>query len=242
MPISRLKMGTREEITRPELLKSAIAEFFSTILFVFASRGSSISFQKLTGCVSQTPTGLLISAFSNSFALSAAIAASANTSGGHLNPAITFAIFLGGHITLIRAILYIASQLIASITAAFLLKLVIGADPSAAMPSSPTSNAVLLEGLKTFGLVMTVCAVAAKGKLGGGGAVLAPLVIGFSVGANVMVGGSFEGAVMNPAAMFGPAVVGWAWDGKWLCWAGQFLGGGLAGILYEFFFGTIELL
>ncbi|KAH0448244.1 hypothetical protein IEQ34_022044 [Dendrobium chrysotoxum] len=237
MPISRLDMGTGEEFTRPAVLKSAIAEFFSTLLFVFASQGSSVSFRKLAGGGGQTPTGLLISALSNSFALSAAVAASAKTSGGHVNPAITFALFLGGHITLVRAILYIAAQLMASISATLLLEVATGADPPPAEAVAAMSNAVVIEGFKTFGLVITVCAVAAEGELGGGKAALAPLAIGFAVGANVLVGGSFDGAVMNPAATFGPAVVGWVWDGIWLCWAAQFVGGGLAGILYEYFFG-----
>lgn len=170
------------------------------------------------------------------------MAASANTSGGHVNPAITFALFLGGHITLVRAVLYIAAQLFGSMAAALLLKAATGADPAAAAaPGGPISNAVVFEGLKTFGLVMAVCAVGAEGKLGGGGgggAALAPLAAGFAVGANVLVGGSFDGAVMNPAATFGPAVVGWAWGRQWVFWAGQFVGGGLAGVLYEFFFGN----
>lgn len=94
-------------------------------------------------------------------------------------------------------------------------------------------NALLMEIVMTFGLVYTVYATAIDPRRGSLGTI-APLAIAFIVGANVLVGGPFEGAAMNPARAFGPALVGWRWSNHWIYWVGPFVGAALAGIIYEF--------
>lgn len=71
-----------------------------------------------------------------------------------------------------------------------------------------------------------------RGNIG----IIAPIAIGFIVGANILAGGAFEGASMNPAVSFGPAVVSWSWDSHWVYWLGPFLGAGIAATVYEIFF------
>ncbi|AQK64867.1 tonoplast intrinsic protein3 [Zea mays] len=56
----------------------------------------------------------------------------------------------------------------------------------------------------------------------------------FIATANVLAGGPFDGAGMNPARVFGPALVGWRWRHHWVYWLGPFLGAGLAGLVYEY--------
>lgn len=94
-------------------------------------------------------------------------------------------------------------------------------------------NAVLMEIVMTFGLVYTVYATAIDYKRGSMGTI-APLAIAFIVGANTLVGGPFEGASMNPARAFGPALAGWRWNNHWVYWLGPLVGAGLAGLVYEF--------
>ena len=96
-------------------------------------------------------------------------------------------------------------------------------------------NAVVFEIVMTFGLVYTVYATAVDPKKGNLG-IIAPIAIGFMVGANIFAGGAFDGASMNPAVSFGPAVVGWSWANQWVYWVGPLIGGGLAGLIYEFVF------
>lgn len=96
-------------------------------------------------------------------------------------------------------------------------------------------NAVVLEIVLTFGLVYTVYATAVDPKKGSLGTI-APLAIGLIVGANILVGGAFDGASMNPAVSFGPAVVSWTWDDHWVYWVGPLIGGGIAAVIYELFF------
>lgn len=87
----------------------------------------------------------------------------------------------------------------------------------------------------TFGLVYTVYATVVDPKKGNMGTI-APIAIGFIVGANILAGGAFDGASMNPAVSFGPAVVSWTWDNHWVYWAGPLVGGGLAALVYQLLF------
>ncbi|KAI5006731.1 hypothetical protein ZWY2020_033974 [Hordeum vulgare] len=58
----------------------------------------------------------------------------------------------------------------------------------------------------TFGLVYTVYATVVDPKKGSLGTIT-PIAISFIVGANILVGGAFSGASMNPSVSFGPALV-----------------------------------
>ncbi|KAL7226108.1 hypothetical protein ACSBR1_021274 [Camellia fascicularis] len=85
----------------------------------------------------------------------------------------------------------------------------------------------------TFGLVYTVYATAIDPKSKCNVKVIAPITIGFIVGANILTGGAFDGASMNPAVSFGPALVSWDWTNHWVYWAGPLIGGAIAGFVYE---------
>lgn len=90
---------------------------------------------------------------------------------------------------------------------------------------------VVMEIIITFGLVYTVYATAADPKKGSLG-VIAPIAIGFIVGANILAAGPFSGGSMNPARSFGPAVASGDFSGNWVYWVGPLVGGGLAGLIY----------
>lgn len=77
---------------------------------------------KLTDNGSSTPAGLVSASLAHAFALFVAVSVGANISGGHVNPAVTFGAFVGGHITLFRSILYWIAQLLGSVVACLLLK------------------------------------------------------------------------------------------------------------------------
>lgn len=100
-----------------------------------------------------------------------------------------------------------------------------------------TLNALLMEIVLTSGLVYSVFATAIDPKRGDLGTI-APLAIGLIVGANVVVGGPFSGASINPAREFGPALLGWRWNNHWIYWLGPFIGAALSSLIYEF--GIIE--
>lgn len=94
-------------------------------------------------------------------------------------------------------------------------------------------NALVFEIVMTFGLVYTVYATAIDPKKGEIG-ILAPLAIGLTVGVNILAGGAFDGASMNPAMSFGPALVSWDWTNHWVYWVGPLIGAAIAAIIYEY--------
>jgi aquaporin TIP len=51
----------------------------------------------------------------------AVMISAAHISGGHLNPAVTLGLLVGGHITIVRSVLYWIDQLVASAAACYLL-------------------------------------------------------------------------------------------------------------------------
>ncbi|CAH9119490.1 unnamed protein product [Cuscuta europaea] len=237
MPIHKIAFGHHDELRHPGNLKAALAELISTVIFVFAGQGSGVAISKLTHDGPTSPAGLIAAALSHALALIVAISVAANVSGGHVNPAVTFGAFIGGNISFFRGLLYIIAQLIGSTAACFLLQFVTGGLPTGTFGLAGISvwNALVLEIVMTFGLVYTVYATAINPKRGDIGTI-APIVIASLVGANILIGGAFDGASMNPAVAFGPALVSWTWTSHWVYWAGPIAGGGLAGVVYEVIF------
>lgn len=97
---------------------------------------------------------------------------------------------------------------------------------------------IVMEIVVTFALVYTVYATAADPKKGSLGTI-APIAIGFIVGANILAAGPFSGGSMNPARSFGPAVVSGDLSQIWIYWVGPLVGGALAGLIYgDVFIGS----
>ncbi|XP_049398983.1 aquaporin TIP2-1-like [Solanum stenotomum] len=216
-------------------IKAYIAEFISTLLFVFAGVGSAIAYNKVTADAALDPSGLVAVAVCHGFTLFVAVAIAANISGGHVNPAVTFGLALGGQITVLTGLFYWIAQLLGAIVASYLLKVVTGgmAVPIHGVAAGVgAAEGVVMEIIITFALVYTVYATAADPKKGALGTI-APIAIGFIVGANILAAGPFSGGSMNPARSFGPAVVSGNFAGIWIYWVGPLVGGGLAGLIYS---------
>ncbi|XP_060211739.1 aquaporin TIP1-2-like [Lycium barbarum] len=232
MPISRIFIGSLKEAAHPDTLKAALAEFISMLIYVFAAEGFAASSRLTSG---DLQAQLIAAAINHAFALVAVVSVAANISGGHVNPAVTFGAFMGGHITLCRTILYWIAQLLGSVVACLLLKYsVVGVEVS---PFAPTPrNAVVFEIVTTFVLVYTIYATKIDPKRSNSSVIIAPVAIGFIVGANILSGGAFYDAAMNPAAPFGQAMVSWTWNNHWVYWLGTFVGAAIASLVYEIIF------
>lgn len=70
--------------------------------------------------------GLLFVAMAHAFVVAVMISAGFRISGGHLNPAVTLGLCVGGHITVVRSVLYWIDQLLASVAACALLSYLTG--------------------------------------------------------------------------------------------------------------------
>lgn len=121
MPFRQIAVGRPQEATHPDTLKAGLAEFISTLIFVFAGEGSGMAFSKLTHDSPNSPAGLVAASLAHAFALFVAVSISANISGGHVNPAVTFGLFVGGNVSLLRGIVYWIAQLLGSTVACLLL-------------------------------------------------------------------------------------------------------------------------
>ncbi|XP_078176702.1 putative aquaporin TIP2-1 [Carex rostrata] len=223
-------------------IKSYLAEFIATLLFVFAGVGSAIAYGKLTSDAALDPAGLVAIAIAHAFALFVGVSMAANISGGHLNPAVTFGLAVGGNITILTGIFYWIAQCLGASVACLLLKYVTGglAIPTHGVDAGFEIQAVVMEIVITFALVYTVYATAADPKKGSLGTI-APMAIGFIVGANILAAGPFSGGSMNPARSFGPAVAAGNFACNWIYWVGPLIGGGLAGFIYgDVFIGSYQ--
>ena len=92
-------------------------------------------------------------------------------------------------------------------------------------------RAFILETVMTFTLVYVVMATttAKNFKI----APLAGVAIGFTLGFNVIFGGSITGGSLNPARSFGPALMTGNFDFNWLYWVAPILGGIIAAGVYK---------
>ncbi|CAI0377819.1 unnamed protein product, partial [Linum tenue] len=180
---------------------------------------------------------LITVAIANAFALSSAVYIAAGVSGGHVNPAVTFGMAVGGHISVPTALFYWLSQMLASVFASLILRVmtvsqVIPRVPAYAIAEEMTGfGASMLEGLLTFVLVYTVYAFSdpRRGPFGA----IGPLVIGLTAGAGVLAVGPFSGGSMNPACAFGSAVIAGKFKNQAVYWVGPLIGAAVAGLVYD---------
>ncbi|MCH7736868.1 MAG: MIP family channel protein [Chloroflexi bacterium] len=228
----------REEFTSIEAWRSSFIEMLAAALFVFLGAGSVIITGSLTDGEMTVPR-LLTIAFAHGLAITFLAFATANVSGGHMNPAVTFAAVVTRKISGARGMMFVSAQLAGAIIGALLLLATIpdAADTNLGAHALGTdvsvSMGLIMEIVVTFVLVFVIFATAVDP---GGIAPLAPLAIGLAVVVDHLVAIPITGASMNPARSFGPALVSGEWADHWIYWLGPMLGGVLAGVMYQVVF------
>ncbi|KAL6633848.1 hypothetical protein ACP70R_026519 [Stipagrostis hirtigluma subsp. patula] len=225
----------------PSALRSYLAEFISTFLFVFATVGSAISARMLTPDGTSDASSLVSTAVAQAFALFVAVFIAADASGGHANPAVTFAYAICGHIAVPAAVLYWAAQLLGA-TFACLVVQTLSADqavPTTRIAADMTGfGAAIMEGVTTFLVVYTVHAAfdprAGGGRRGVAATAAGSLAVGLVTGALALATGSLTGASMNPARSFGAAVVSRSYENQAAYWAGPMAGAAVAALVHQY--------
>ena len=96
-----------DEFTSLEAWRATLAEFVATLLFVFIGAGSVVATGALTNG-ELTAARLLVIALAHGFAIAILAYATANISGGHINPAVTFAAWLTKNISTARAMMFVS--------------------------------------------------------------------------------------------------------------------------------------
>ena len=222
-------------MTLPQKL---VAEFIGTFILIFVGAGSICADQALRAA-GGAGVGLLGIAVAHGLAYSIAVTAIGHISGGHINPAVTIGFWVTKKLGTIEALAYWVAQLAGGIAAAYLLRTLIAEDiwravwlgtPLLARDYS-VANGIILEAVMTFFLVFVFFATAADER--GAFGKIAGFAIGLTVAMDILVGGPFTGASMNPARSLGPALAARAWTHHGVYWVGPLLGGALAGALYN---------
>jgi len=161
------------------------------------------------------------------------IFAGGHISGGHYNPAVTFAVFLRGKINSSDAIAYMVAQLAGAAVASFLALWLMGnPDINPQSLEGQTVKALISELVGTFALAYVVLNVAtAKGTSGNS---FYGLAIGFTVFACATSLGKISGGAFNPSVAFGLSIAkAFAWKNIWIYLVGCFGGGALAAIVFK---------
>jgi MIP family channel proteins len=216
-----------------------LAEFLGTFLFVFIGAGSICADQAMKAA-GGSGIGLIGIALAHGLAMAIVITSVGHISGGHINPAVTIGFWVTRKMSTLLALGYWIAQLLGAALAAFVLAHVISPTiwgPVALGTPDLTDftrfHGIILEGVMTFFLVFVVFATAVDPK--GAFNKVAGFAIGLTFSADILVGGPFTGASMNPARSFGPALVANHWNNHGVYWAGPLIGGVIAGWIYDRF-------
>ncbi|EHB00518.1 Aquaporin-6 [Heterocephalus glaber] len=209
--------------------KALFAEFLATGLYVFFGVGSILRWPLALPSVLQV-------AITFNLATATAVQVSWKTSGAHVNPAVTLAFLVASHISLPRAMAYVAAQLAGATVAAALLYVLTPGDVRGTLGinlvqnSTSTGQAVAVELVLTLQLVLCVFASTDSRHTVGSPAAM----IGTSVALGHLIGIYFTGCSMNPARSFGPAVIIGKFTVHWIFWVGPLTGAVLASLIYNF--------
>ncbi|KAL8566327.1 hypothetical protein ACOMHN_050445 [Nucella lapillus] len=225
-----------EDITSLRLWRGVMAEFVGVLLLVLVGCGSCIS---LEGGKSSSVVQIALC-----FGLSVGTIVwnIAHISGGHINPAVTFALLATRKISLAKGVLFVVFQLVGAAVGAALLMGLTPEKYHGSLGSTLVSGTidpakgVGVEIFITFVLVFTVFASIDSRRRDLNGS--APLTIGLSVTMCHLFAVQYTGSSMNTARSFGPALVTGNWRHHWVYWVGPITGGVAAGLMYEYIFAV----
>lgn len=203
--------------------KSLTAEFIGTFALIFIGAGAgALGVGGLVGVA--LAHGLVIVGFAYAYG---------HISGTHVNPAITFGLWVAGEIPLAKAAGYWVAQFAGATAAAAALRFVLGAESGLGAtllaPGVTVAQGIAVEAILTFFLANAVFNAAVSGKAGN----LAGVAIGLTLTFAILMGGPLTGASLNPARTFGPALLTGNLSQLWIYFAGPLAGAAGAALLYR---------
>src|SRR2546423_892395 len=208
------RSNSRNADMNQTLLKQCVAEFIGTFALIFIGVGVIANHADLA-----SNAGLLAVALAHGFTIAVMASATGAISGGHLNPAVTFALLVGSKIDLKRSVAYWCSQLAGAVFAAWMVALLLQSDTvsgtalvakgTPSLGKGATSiQSIGIEAVLTFFLVFVVYGSAVD--------VRAPKIGGLAVGPTgareLPFGGPFTGPGWAPVRLFGPPLLRGPWD------------------------------
>jgi len=223
------------------------AEFVGTFWLVLGGCGSAV----LAAAFPNVGIGLLGVALAFGLTVLTMAFAIGHISGGHLNPAVTIGLVVGGRFKSSEAIPYIIAQVIGAVVAAALLYLIAsgkaGFDLAGGLASngyaehSPGGYSLLsgfvTEVVMTFMFLMIILGSTDERAPAG----FAPIAIGLALTLIHLISIPVTNTSVNPARSTGPALIvgSWALDQLWLFWVAPLIGAALGGVSYRAIAGEI---
>jgi aquaporin Z len=177
-----------------------LAEVAGTFALVFAGTGAAVADAAYDGCVTHVGISLTYGLI-----VLAMVYAFGETSGAHINPAVTLGFFFAGRFEGRRVLPYVSAQCVGAIAASGAVALLFPADPmmGATLPNAGLWQSFVLEILLTFVLMLVILKVSSGSRETG---VMAGVAVGSTVAVAALFAGPLSGASMNPARSLGPAV------------------------------------
>lgn len=201
-------------------MKKYFAEFAGTFLLVFMGVWS-IEYSNVNLSENFQASLWLITVIFG-LAVTLAILMFGNSSGAHINPAVSIAFYLNKSLSSSELTLYIVSQCMGAILGAYFLNLVYPSELiGTTLPSVNIPFAFLFELLLSIILMMVIFWIADPNNKYNK---LAPYVIGFQVSVNTYLVGLLTSVSMNPARSIGPALISGHWEYYWIYLVAPILG------------------
>ncbi|KAK8342088.1 hypothetical protein V6Z12_A08G207900 [Gossypium hirsutum] len=202
---------------------AGIAEFVATFLFLYITVLTVMGVsQSKTKCATVGIQGIAWAFGGMIFAL---VYCTAGISGGHINPAVTFGLFLARKLSLTRAVFYMIMQCLGAICGAGVVKgfqgdnryEMLGGGANVVNHGYTKGDGLGAEIIATFVLVYTVFSAtdAKRNARDSHVPILAPLPIGFAVFLVHLATIPITGTGINPARSLGAAIIynkDHAWD------------------------------
>ncbi|CAN1171907.1 Aquaporin PIP2-4 [Linum perenne] len=242
-----------EELTKWSFYRALIAEFIATLLFLYITVLTVIGYKSQTDPLTNKASdaacggvGVLGIAWAFGGMIFILVYCTAGISGGHINPAVTFGLFLGRKVSLIRAVGYMVAQCLGAICGCGLVKgfqkayyVRYGGGANELASGYNKGTGLGAEIIGTFVLVYTVFSATDPKRSARDShvPVLAPLPIGFAVFMVHLATIPITGTGINPARSFGAAVIynqDKAWDDQWIFWVGPFIGAAIAALYHQY--------
>jgi aquaporin Z len=221
------------------------AEFLGTVLLVFFGAGSATLVLGFRLFGSSPAAGILAVSLAFGLTYAALVYVAGPISGGHVNPAVTLGALLSGRIGLVEAIGYWLAQLAGGLVGALLLLWMMHTSPFYSKSSIglgtngyggqsilhvSAGGAFLVEVMLTTAFVLVVLSLTREDA----STAVSGLGIGVALALANLIGIPFDGASVNPARSFGPAVVagGVAFSQLWVFLVAPLVGAVFAVVLY----------
>jgi len=201
-------------------MKKYLSEFIGTFFLVLT-----------VGCTVVPGAAGVIAPLAIGAALMVMVYATGHISGGHLNPAVTLAVWLRGRCDTKDVVPYMIAQVVAAAAAAAVVGFLYGAGKPMVIESMP--KALVAEFLFTFALCYVVLnSATAKGNANNS-------FYGLAIGMTVMTGafavGGISGGAFNPAVAVGIGMMNLVdLPAIWIHLVADFAGGAVAAGVFKF--------